>query len=462
VKTLLSASRLRPRVLPHLRFGQRALLWPLFCTLCLPAMQRAQAPAAVCDRDPTSALVFVGTLTSVSPASQGPGWSKATFTVTESLVGQPTEEVTMLISKDTVLMSKELCVGSAGVPPVGEIYLVQTHVLSNGYVEQLEHCQQMLPIEQASAQLSYFRDSRLGRTPTGVSGEARVYLSGLPWRIPLPGASIDLGAKKEERFHFVSEADGRFDGTLKAGQYEISTEFPVGYETDYCSPSSVNVVEHRCTLVSVCAHPTASITAHIVDRDGKQLGPMTDIQLSLVTADNNDFVKSVWPDEKSELVVDQLLPGRYLLGLNTYLPWSRGQDPYPPTYFPGVSERSQAEVITIAPGEHKVLGDMRIEEGKECKIHVLVVGQTGRPSPSTEVALAYRDFPHSYTKPREATDAAGKETVYAVFPAHVFLRAVKRHEDGSVSRSQPVELGSCPAKPALLKLSSTVGDAPLN
>jgi len=71
-------------------------------------------------------------------------------------------------------------------------------------------------------------------------------------------------------------------------------------------------------------------------------------------------VQSAWPDEKSNLKADNLLPGEYNLGLNTYLPVSRGSAPYPPIYFPGVGIRSEAQVITLGAGEQKVLSEMRI------------------------------------------------------------------------------------------------------
>lgn len=89
----------------------------------------------------------------------------------------------------------------------------------------------------------------------------------------------------------------------------------------------------------VCAHSTASITAHIVDADGHPLGPMSNVQPTLEAAEDQQFVQSVWPNEKSDLKAD---------GLNTYLPVPRASAPYPPIYFPGVSSRSDAQVITLA------------------------------------------------------------------------------------------------------------------
>ena len=151
-----------------------------------------------------------------------------------------------------------------------------------------------------------------------------------------------------------------------------------------------------------------------------------------------------------------LLPGKYILGLNTYLPVGRGSAPYPSIYFPGVSARSDAQVITLAAGEHKVLSEMRIKKGKECEIPVLVIDGLGKPSPSTQVALAYSDYPHFYVEPRDLTDESGREVVYVVFPGHVVLRAEKQLENGSIAQSDNLELSSCPAEPVSLRLNHVV------
>lgn len=187
---------------------------------------------------------------------------------------------------------------------------------------------------------------------------------------------------------------------------------------------------------------------------------MSSVQLTLETAKDQQFVLSVWPNEKSDLEAENLLPGQYILGLNTNLPVSRGSAPYPPTYFPGVSTRSEAQVITLSAGEHKVLSEMRIKKGRQCEIPVLVTDSLGRPSPSTAVALAYRDYPHFYIEPREQTDNNGRGTVYAVFPGPVFLRAEKQREDGSRAESESLEVSSCPSEAVSLKLSRIVARQP--
>jgi len=439
-------------IMQRMRFIRFFNLLLVLLSLGLPyRLEGADPHGAVCSGDPSSALIFVGKLTGWTSGGS-PRWSSATFHVTELFQGESSGVV-------TTLMRNDLC-----DPTIGRTYLVLTHSLPNGSVYQLEDCEQIRPVDQATAALEYLRGSQRGNTSTEVSGEARVETRGYPWKkIPLPKTRIHLVGQNQQ-LDFVSDEDGRFHGTLNSGQYAISAEFPTGYEaelyeTEHCGPSPITVTEHRCTQVTVCAHPTASITAHIVDVGGGPLGPMSNVQLTLETAEDNQFVQSVWPNEKSTLEANNLLPGRYILGLNTYLPVSRGS-PYPPIYFPGVATRSEAQVITLSAGEHKVLSEMRIKKGQECEIPVLVIDSSGRPSPSAAVGLAYRDYPHFYIEPHEQTDENGKEIVYAVFPGPVFLRADKGREDGSMVKSENLELSSCPSEPVSLKLSRVVVDQP--
>jgi hypothetical protein len=429
-----------------MKFSRYVEFLAVFATLCLAYRLPAfESRDAVCTADPSSALIFVGTLKDLTSTGAHSGWSLATFNVNEFLQGESSTVV-------STLMRDDLCGDSGENPTLGKAYLILTHVSPKGTprsVYQLEHCEQIYPLSQANALLDYLRSSQRRITPTEVSGEARVETHGYGWKnVPLPKTRIHL-VGQNQRLDFVSDEDGQFHAALGPGKYMITAEFPAGYELDYGDPPAITVTDHRCTKVTVSGHPTASITAHIVDIDEGPLGPMSSVQLSLETAGDQQFVQSVWPDENSDLKANNLLPGQYILGLNTYLGVDRGSAPYPPTYFPGVPARSEAQIITLRPGEQKVLQE----------IPVSVIDSFGKPSRSTAVALAYRDYPRYYIEPREQTDEDGREAVYAVFPGHVLLRAEKQLKHGSTVKSEPLEVNSCPTGPVSLKLR-VVADQP--
>ena len=160
--------------------------------ILLPALlargaQVAETPASVCDRDPSTALVFVGTLTE-SKAMPGHGeYNSLKFHVTEILQGESSQEVSLF-------KQSEHCDDPTTNPIIGGSYLVRTHV-SKGQVEPLWHCQQMRLAEQSSADLAYFRRVQKGDTPTEVSFEARMEPYGYPWKgFSLPGTKAHVSS----------------------------------------------------------------------------------------------------------------------------------------------------------------------------------------------------------------------------------------------------------------------------
>jgi len=142
--------------------------------LLVHAMQAAETPASVCDRDPSTALVFVGTLTE-SKAMAGHGeYNSLKFHVTENLQGGSSQEISLL-------RENQHCDDPATNPIIAGSFLVRTHV-SKGNLDPLWHCDQMRLADQARGELAYLRRVQKGETPTEVSFEARLEPYGYPWQ----------------------------------------------------------------------------------------------------------------------------------------------------------------------------------------------------------------------------------------------------------------------------------------
>lgn len=436
----------------HSKLGRFVVFLAILLSQMMNALLGATDSSAVCHDDPSAGLAFVGTLTELAAEGVPQGRLSARFRIVESLQGQPPDVV-------TTLMTKSWCRDSAPVPVIGRAYLVITHS-SPGGQPWLEHCDQMRPVEDAAADLAYLRSSQLGTTPTEISGAVKVEIQGYPWKeIPISNATIRL-AGRDQKVDLLSDENGQFHADVLPGKYSITAELPIGYDAAYGTPPAVTALEHRCTRLIVSASPTASFTAHLVDADGKLVDIFSNVQLTLETVRDRQFVRSVWPDENSELKADHLFPGKYILGLNTYIPALRSSAPYPPIYYPGVSRRSDAQQIEIAAGEHKVLPEMRIREGKGCEFQAIVIDKTGKPSRSAAVGLAYEDYANFTVGDKDQTNESGQQMMYAVFPGPVVLRAEKARADGSADASKVVKLNSCPTKPVVLRLNHTLPHPP--
>ncbi len=417
----------------------------------------AQTPASLCDDDPSSALVFVGTLTHIQPDIYV-DVNSATFHVTELFEGKASDEISISIPK-------RLCKDEATSPQIGQSYLIRTHLGRDETLpgpDILQHCEQMRPADEARSEIEYFRSVKKGITPTEVNWDTRADSA---HRVPLPGTTIHAvnGSKK---LVFVSDDNGYFRTEMSPGQYKVTDRFPAGYEpyfaTEYkprilimnhlgsCAHPEFAIMEHVCTSVVLCGETTASIAVRLADADGHS-HDAPHVSLTLETAKDHEFAGLASTDEEGKVVVGRRLPGDYVLGINVDDP----EPPYRTTYYPGVSRRSDAQVITLRAGEHKVLPAMRIKKGTACQISVEVTDEFGHPARGTDIAVAYPEIPDLWLADSE-TDENGRGSVFVVFPGSVGLMAQKRMMGNSRINSNDIELTSCPDKPVVLKLSRRV------
>lgn len=438
-------------MMPRASLARPITLQLILLLVCLlHPVRGAENPTSVCDRDPFTSLAFVGTLTDAKPRDGNANVILLKFRIAEPLLGKTSSEVSM----ETV--NTPDCGIQKITDHIGENYLVQAHNSPEGYIDAWWGCHQIRPASEAHAEIEYFRRLQKGQTPTEILGEAR-YQERLPLTsFPVPGTRIHLLGEGHE-YNFVSDEKGLFRGVVSPGKYKASVDWPKAFapnRQDLCGPLEFTVAARRCTSVAVCAQAAGSITAHIVDVNGESLASRNDVELTLETAEGK-FVKNTFPDEKSNLVIEDLLPGKYILGL--IYPNMEGMAPYRPIYFPRVKRRSHAQVITLGAGEHKVLSEMRIKKGVPCRIPVYVIDGAGKPAPAVDIAIEYPELHQFYIYPDQQTNSDGRRAVYVVFPGIVYLRAEKANEEGLTEvESDIVEVGSCPAEPVLLKLSHRI------
>jgi hypothetical protein len=211
------------------------------------AIYSGNAPASVCTDYPSVEVVFIGTLTAITAS---PKASPMRFESLEPLAGKSVDGV---YSTTVLRVPGSLC-RSGGPPVIGERYLV---VAQGPARDGRYSCAELKREADAATDIEYFRLVRSGATPTEVSGEAR-----LTGGSPVKGVKVQL-AGIAGRMELISNAQGLFHAVLKPGTYEVTAEFPTGYESESCGWSSVTVVEHRCALLVVCAKPKTSTAARL-------------------------------------------------------------------------------------------------------------------------------------------------------------------------------------------------------
>ena len=103
-----------------------------------------------------------------------------------------------------------------------------------------------------------------------------------------------------------------------------------------------------------------------------------------------------------------LRPGRYLLGVRIAGSAGSTYVPFPRTYYPGVSEKARATIITLAEGQRLDLSELILPPRfVELTLNGIVVDADGHPVSGATVWLKEREYSDSDMPYRRETDAEG-------------------------------------------------------
>lgn len=184
-------------------------------------------------------------------------------------------------------------------------------------------------------------------------------------------------------------------------------------------------------------------TKRLVRFHDAQAVPAADVLMELIPAagEPNAFSSYVRTDKEGRYVMKLVRPGRYYLGVRIAGSAGATYVPYPQTYFPGVKDRSQANVITIAEGQRIELEELILPPRFIHRtLSGIVVDEDGKPVAGATVWLKERQYEDADMPYRRETDSEGKFS-YPVYDGikyslNAYLESGGRH----VKRSDPVEV----------------------
>ena len=217
----------------------------------------------------------------------------------------------------------------------------------------------------ATDDLLYLENLKKVRGKTRISGT----IGG--WQNP----DLDVAGKKikiigpKKTYETKTDKDGVFEiYDLPPGKYFVEPEMPAGWKID---PSwlrySASVVRNDYDQpelkspkqVAVMLEPKKHAGVDIsftIDNfvRGRVLGPrarpLVGVCVHLVRSDLDQGGPLDCTDEQGRFEISSILPGEYVLVANQKDKPSE-QEPFQKIYYPGVSERERAAVISIAPGQ---------------------------------------------------------------------------------------------------------------
>jgi len=152
--------------------------------------------------------------------------------------------------------------------------------------------------------------------------------------------------------------------------------------------------DRGCAREDFFAQNDSGITGHVFKPDGT---PLAKANVELMPVERETIQRlggdETWADEKGEYELEEIPPGRYLLGINLSSSPSNEQ-PYPRTFYPGVTDRSTATVIEIGLGQK--LKDIDIHLPPQSIAHLIcgfVVWPDGSLAKGVDIYLEDVDYP---------------------------------------------------------------------
>lgn len=317
-------------------------------------------------------------------------------------------------------------------------------------------------LEYATEDLLYLENMPKLRGKTRISGT----IAG-GWRDP----DIDVEKKTikiigpKKTYELKTDAHGVFEiYDLPPGKYLVEPEVPAGYKIDKFmlgySPSVARNVENEAELKSPKQVPVVlepkkhasvniefkidnAVRGKVMDPTGK---PMSRVCVYLWRRDQKEgFGPFDCTDEKGQFEITEISAGEYIVVANHDGKLS-ADTPFKTLYYPNVSDRERAAVITIGPGG--IVNDINIVVPK--LEETIVVEGTLKYSDGNPVTDEYVDFEAEKTEgidgdSQAETDSAGHFSIK-------ILKGIK----GELSAEDWVYLGeyvNCPKLDSLIKKS---------
>jgi protocatechuate 3,4-dioxygenase beta subunit len=339
----------------------------------------------ICDMYGRSNVVFVGTITGIKelkrPEPQNSDF-EIFFQIRESFLG--TEK------------SGQIKVNLPAIEPSfyefvpGQTYLVYGYKGDIGI--NLDAGTRTQHISDVTEDLEFLRSLPTKKRGITIYGNVKqVFRSSLENdnSRPVPKVSVIIAHTKdaEKVYRAVTDENGDYRiSNIPAGSYEVSA---ANVDKDYNTSHqyTFEVTDRGCTKQDISVESKSKVSGKVIDSNGNPV-ERAEVEIISVNVLNPEYYRGkefANTDSNGNFTAFGIPPGLYTLSVNHNNP-PEDDSPYPPTFYPGVSERSQAQLFEVVLGKDLSGIEFKLPE-KLAPVSVTgsVVWSDGTPAPSAKV-----------------------------------------------------------------------------
>lgn len=220
-------------------------------------------------------------------------------------------------------------------------------------------------------------------------------------------------------------SDGTFEFSgLPIGKYKVIPEVAsdLDFDHEFEDRYEAEISTGQCVNIGFAMRPRTRIRGHVTFPPGIANKTIEVVAIPTHIRNLNQFSgKGDFTDERNRFDLWPLPPGDYYVGVNINST-PKADSPFPPTYYPGVTEQKAARIVHIAEGEIKDLEISLPESAVPRAVHFRAIGLDGKPLRTIYVQI--EDLRHpgdaaSYVNVDLDPNGAGTLNVFSGYSYHL-------------------------------------------
>jgi hypothetical protein len=258
----------------------------------------------------------------------------------------------------------------------------------------------------------------------------------------LPGVSVELTGEGGA-FKTVTDGEGKYSfADLAPGNYSLTIFAPDGL-WPLKDERKFTIAAKACASYSASFSKRSGVSGRLLDETG---APVAKRSVGIVPEDEieGDRQRDVrWAETKEDgtFEFEGLAPGRYYLGYRIDR-ISERDSPYPPTYFPGVTDVASAAAVEVIEGRSLDKLDFQLAPPmREREIRGKVVFRDGKPARDANICLRDEFSAIANCLAKEPFVRSNGEFAITVREGLKYqIRAYINHADGHQEHAEPIDI----------------------